>query len=554
MAVNIGTYLQSKNIQGYRRGDEFITNCVFCGDKEKKFAINLVTGAYNCKHLNKCGVSGGFSDFQRKMGDRPEKAEGERFIKKQAKTYSLPKDDVPLMEDTQIPVYRWLKARGFTDETIKHFHCGAKDNSVLLPFYRSGKLINVKSRDILDKKHMTMTKDGEHILFNRDNVNSDTLTIVEGEFDCMALHQYGIEAVSVPNGASGQGWVEGEWDFLETFEHINICFDNDDAGKEGAQKLALRLGLWRCSIVELPLKDANECLKGGVSQEEINKCFEDSIDLVPGSLVNPSDFTQKIQKLFSMGDQLFGDSTPWQELDAILKGWRGSELTIITGRNGSGKSTLLNQVILDLATKGKKSCIYSGEMAPERYLRWAVIQQGENPFPSPSSVEKTLKWMDEKLYILNISSGIDPKKLLDDFEYAARRYGVKYFVVDSLMKVKLTGEEYEAQKDFVSSLSDFGKKFNVHVYLVAHPRKTQSDDDTPGKVDVKGSSHVTDLADNVLVSYRPDDEQKEKFRKKGKTVSDMVMFIKKNREFGYEGRVFLWYNDNTKKFSSKEPI
>ena len=90
--------------------------------------------------------------------------------------------------------------------------------------------------------------------------------------------------------------------------------------------------------------------------------------------------------------------------------------------------------------------------------------------------------------------------------------------------------------------------------MVAHPRKTQSDDDTPGKVDVKGSSHVTDLADNVLVSYRPDDEQKEKFRKKGKTVSDMVMFIKKNREFGYEGRVFLWYNDNTKKFSSKEPI
>ena len=553
MAIKIQDYLEQKKIEGKRRGDEFICNCPFCDDHEKKFQMNLITGTFICNHANKCGVKGNFFEFQKKMGDKPEKLNEKPFKNKEKKTYNLPTEDVPKMENKQIPVYKWLKARGFNDETIQHFHIGAKENTVILPFYRNGQLINIKYRDILDKKAMRMTKDGEHILFNRDNVTSDTLIITEGEFDAMALHQYGIEAVSVPNGASGMAWIEREWDFLETFDKILICFDQDDAGKEGASKVAVKLGLWNCSLVELPMKDANECLLKGVSKEIVEHCFDDTIELVPATLVSPTDFNDKIQTLFAMGTRLFGDSTPWSELDSVLKGWRGSETTIWTGRNGAGKSTVLNQIVLDAAGKGKRCCIYSGEMAPERYLRWAVIQYTNNNNPSPMAIEKALQWMDDKLYILNISAGIDPNKLLSDFEYAARRYDVKHFIVDSLMKVKLNdSDEYNEQKKFVSQLSDFSKKFNVHAHLVAHPRKTATDNDEPGKVDVKGSSHITDLADNVIVLYRPSEEQKEKAKKKNKKCSDLLMCIKKNREFGYEGNVLMWYNDGNKKFSTKE--
>jgi hypothetical protein len=36
-------------------------------------------------------------------------------------------------------------------------------------------------------------------LFNRDNVETvNMLVICEGEFDCMALKEYGIDGVSVP--------------------------------------------------------------------------------------------------------------------------------------------------------------------------------------------------------------------------------------------------------------------------------------------------------------------------------------------------------------------
>ncbi len=157
------------------------------------------------------------------------------------------------------------------------------------------------------------------------------------------------------------------------------------------------------------------------------------------------------------------------------------------------------------------------------------------------------------MYILNITDMITPDKLLEDFEYAARRYGCKHFVIDSLMKIKINeNDEYNQQKDFVSRLTDFVKKFNVHVHLVAHPRKTQTDMDEPGKVDIKGSSHITDLAHNVIVLYRPNDEQKQKARLKGKQVSDCQLYVKKNREFGSEGKIHLFFNDQTKKFKCEE--
>jgi twinkle protein len=547
--MKVQDYLRKKSLEYKRRGDEAIGNCPFCDDHEKKFSINLVTGAYNCFHLNNCGVKGSFYDFQKRLGDEPEPLNKNRvFVGQKKKVYQVPAEEIKETSDSKIMNY--LKSRGFTEETIRYFKIGSEDDYIMFPMYRHGKLINFKGRKYNDKHAMRMSKDAEPILFNRDNIEENTLLICEGEFDAMAFHQYGIEAVSVPNGAGGLSWIETEWDYLETFKSIKLCFDDDDAGREGAIKTATQLGMWRCSIVTLPFKDANECLIKGVSTETIIGCLNASQELSPETIVAPSFFTEKIIRLFEHGSKMFGVPTAWEELTSMLKGWRGSEVTVWTGRNGSGKSTILNQHFLDIAAKGVKTCIYSGEMAPERYLRWAVIQLKEHDSPPPTSVKAALDWMDDKIYILNVSSGIEPDKLLADFEYAARRYGVGHFIIDSLMKIKLNeNDEYNQQKDFVSRLCDFAKKFNVHVHLVAHPRKTQSDSDAPGKVDVKGSSHITDMADNVIALFRPESDVIEKAKTKGKRVSDMQLYLKKNREFGVEGRCHMMFDEKTKKFS-----
>ena len=549
--MNISDYLSRKGFQYKRHGENAIMNCPFCinGDRERKFAISLSSGAFNCLHLNSCGVKGSFYEFQKMLGDTPVSLNDKGLFANPPKRKTYKKPTIKISPPVD-PVIKYLHRRGFTDETIKYFRIGAEDaDTVMLPYYRNDELVNVKYRSISDKKKMRTEKEAEPILFNRDSIQDERLVICEGEYDAMALHQYAVEAVSVPMGAGNHQWIETEWEYLETFETICLCFDNDAAGQMNAREIAKKLGEWRCRLVTLPKKDANECLVSGIQVDEIIRCFINAEELKPDTLTTPMFFAEKVRNLFFQGG-LFGVQTPWKKLNDILKGWREGEVTIWSGRNGSGKSTILNQVFLGLAEKEIKSCIYSGEMPPERYLRWAIIQHQGNEKPSATEIDNTLSWMDSRIYILNITSGVQPDKLLSDFEHAARRYNVKHFFVDSLMKISFKDQdEYRQQQAFMDQLTGFAQKFSVHVHLVAHPRKTEKDDDAPGKVDVKGTGHITDMAHNVIVLQRLSEEKKETIKKKQSTPADMRLYVKKNREFGIEGCVLMMFDERTKRFS-----
>lgn len=547
-AMTPAEYLQRKHIEYKRRGETAVFNCPFCQDRERKGGMSLSDGSFNCLHLNNCGAKGSFYDFQKRMGDTPEKSNREVFFNQTRKQYSRPKTE---MRTPTSNVAAYLHARGFTDETIAHFRFGAEnDDTVMIPYYKGEQLVNVKYRSITDKKKMRVEKDAEPTLFNRDQITDEQLVICEGEYDCAALHQYGIESVSVPNGASGMAWLEVEWDYIDTFSEIYICMDNDEAGRKAAREIALRVGEWRCKNVVLPKKDANECLMAGYARADILAAFSAASDFKPETLVGPMFFHEKVQNVFRQGSKLFGIKTPWEGVNAILKGWRDGELTVWSGRNGSGKSTILNQVFIGLAAQDVRTCIYSGEMPPERYLRWAVIQHLQNSSPPPERVHDSLYWMDKHVYILNITAIIAPDKLLADFEYAARRYAVKHFIVDSLMKISFKAQdEYHQQQEFVSKLCNFVQKFHCHIHLVAHPRKTDSDEDETGKVDIKGSSHITDLCSNVIVLHRVSEKKKAALKKTGVIPADMKLYIKKNREFGVEGSVNMIFNEETKSFT-----
>ena len=89
------------------------------------------------------------------------------------------------------------------------------------------------------------------------------------------------------------------------------------------------------------------------------------------------------------------------------------------------------------------------------------------------------------------------------FTICAKRYGCSLFLVDNLMSVLCSPEEEnKAQARFVAKLKAFATKFNVHVILVAHPRKEKT-----GTVftsdSVSGSSAITNLADIVLTRQAP---------------------------------------------------
>ena len=545
--ITVRDYLIQKGIQFKMRGDEAVSNCPFCPDKDRKFSVNVKSGAYRCFHENSCGVSGSFVDFQKRFGDQPKRLnEKSPFISgKKSKNYTKPKT---VIAPVSSPVMEYLgKTRGFTKDTIEYFKIGAKgDDAVEIPFFKDGVLVNVKYRHIKEKSKMWQEKEAEPVLFNRDNIDSGRLIICEGEYDCMALHQYGIfDAVSVPSGAGNFDWVENEWDYLDTFSQIILCFDNDNAGNTKSRELVAKIGSWKCKGAILPYKDANECLVKGVPKEKIIECIEFAKDFPPAILSRPSDFAEEIKEILRNPNKLNGTRTAWPKLTKILGGWRREELTVWTGRSGSGKSTILNQVVLHLAGEGINSCIASLEMPAKSYLRWAVVQLLGNWNPSDSGVDSALKFMDDKLYIVNTHEEIKESDLFDVFEYAARRHNCRHMIIDSLVRVVLEEkEELEAQKAFVSKLVSFCKKFSCHVHLVAHPRKGMKDSDRPDKSDVKGNSAITDLAHNVISLWRPGNDDSDK-----DPHGDVLMQVLKNRETGTTGKIRMTFDKGTKIFT-----
>jgi twinkle protein len=124
--------------------------------------------------------------------------------------------------------------------------------------------------------------------------------------------------------------------------------------------------------------------------------------------------------------------------------------------------------------------------------------------PTPAYIDAVGVWLQDRAWLFNVMGSATIARLLEVFAYASRRYGIRHFVIDSLMMTDVPEDgpgSMTAQKAAVQKLADFAKRHGAHVHLVAHPRKGRDESQAPGKLDVAGSSKITDAADNVFTVW-----------------------------------------------------
>jgi twinkle protein len=321
----------------------------------------------------------------------------------------------------------------------------------------------------------------------------------------MSLHQYGFASLSVPFGG-GTGdkhkWLEYEYERLAIFDEIYLCFDSDSSGYAAAIELAGRLGHHRCRVVILPYKDANECLQKGIPVSEINKCFQDAKFIEPAELKSASLYAdQVIDEFYPKSDKELGYNPPWQYAKGKIH-FRPDELSIWGGINGHGKSQLLGHVILSLVTQGARVCVASLEIKPKKLLMRLTRQASATKEPTEDYIRKIHDWYDDKLWLFDLVGTAKVDRLLEVFLYAHQRYAIDVFVIDSFMKCGIDEDDFKAQKIFIEKLCDFKNQFNCQIHIVAHPRKTSDETQMPGKLDIKGTGAISDLADNCFTVWR----------------------------------------------------
>lgn len=550
--MDIRQYLKSKNITWTEkhtdRGIEALFKCPSCGESDNRFALNLDTGLYNCFHKNKCGISGNFYDFQKLFDDKPQPLNSSKDFKiiKKEPEYKLPKIKLSGLSSKALDFFQ---NRKIDINILSQFNIGMKNDGVVaFPYYEDGQIVNIKYRRI-DKKDFFKEKGGKPVLYNRDMCNDKTIiNIMEGEVEVIVAKQYGIDAVSVPSGVSDLSWIDIEFDYLQQFQHIYLMLDMDQAGRDAIKKIADRLGKWRCYNVELPYKDLNDCLINGVSQDEILKCIQNAKSFDDFYLRGAGSYTQEIIDYVKNKNKIYGINTGCYGLNQIIKGWRTNELSIWTGNNHAGKSTMFNLFIENLRKENQKICFATLEMPAKKILRWLLMSSLGADELTDDQIKSQLDYFSNYLWLLDKQGRIEGDYIINNFEYAFRKWGVTHFFIDSLMRIGFDMQyEYAEQFDFCSKLFDLKKSYDIHIHMIAHPRKSNSDYQELDKVDIKGSGHIADLADNVFVVHRTDEKKKEKDR----SLPDTTLIVKKNREWGTLGKIEFNFDPVCKKFKEK---
>jgi len=255
---------------------------------------------------------------------------------------------------------------------------------------------------------------------------------------------------------------------------------------------------------------------------------------------------------YFFNEQTSGYPLPFSKMEEEFR-IREGELTIVQGISGHGKSMWLNQVILYL-TKVTKCLIASFEMRPAITLTRMIVQSG-NQKPTEKYIKEFCTEKKNKLFIYDQEGVTESEDIYSCLVWAKEVHSIDVFVIDSLMKISDVNEDdYESQKKFVDTLAVLCRDLKIHIFLVCHTRKV-NEYEKPDAEKIMGSSHIRNLADNVICIYRNRSKEVEIREGKDKDdlhyVPDAFMIVQKQRNYPSEPELNLWFNELQLRYREK---
>lgn len=489
-------------------------------------SVNVAEGVWKCHH---CGFSGG---LPKDDGEIP---------------YAEPPQEKPKPNFTTQPVtpdaLAWLQARGISEATAAEFNIKScvywfpqleeKGPAVAIPFYRGGKVVNVKIRSITTKA-FAQVKGGDQILFNRDQcLEQSIIAITEGELDAMAIREAGFQGgvCSCPNGAPAPGtkqldkklaFVDEAAGIFERADAVVLAMDNDEAGVPWAEAIADRIGLHKCRVVTWAsgCKDANDVLVSH-GPEVLAECLMMAKPVPVPGIVLFEQQEDSILKYFDEGGADMGYRTGWRGIDELLR-LDTKTLNILTGIPMSGKSEWLDQLMLNsIKQHGWRWAVYSPENYPLENHFQKLSEKHLNKPMFPSYAQQAMTRDEVKAAIrqlsplvINLSFGERPAnitEIITRLKVCKQRWNTNACIIDPYNELDHTRKdgmsESEYISEFLATLRNFGRLYDMAIWIVAHPTKLQKNDKTgeypvPTPYDISGSAHWRNKADVCVAIWR----------------------------------------------------
>lgn len=552
--------------------------CPYCNGGGKKddgtFSINLKTGQFKCLRAS-CGAHGNMitlaKDFNFSLG-----RDVDEYYNRQRSYRSLANHPRPVTKD---PAVRYLEGRGISKAVTERYAITTqKDNENILvfPFYDENSVLQfAKYRKTDFDKSKDRNKEWceancKPILFGMDQCDpekSKTLVMTEGQIDSLSVTEAGIEnAVSVPTGAKGFTWVPYCWNFLNKYDELIVFGDYENGKISLLEEMKSRFhGVVKYVRPEYyqDCKDANDLLRK-YGKDAVRDAVHNAVRVKSNLIKSLAD----VRRVDLSTLERLRSHIP--ALDRTLGGFYFGQLILITGERGDGKSTFASQMAVEALEAGYNVFFYSGEMTDWHFKAWLDFQVAgpahlngitkERPaegggtesyteYHIDSAIYPQMEsWYSEKLFLFDNTAIEDDGEggaLAKAIEESVRQYGCRVLFIDNLMTAiddDMQTDIYRQQTLFARKLTTIARKYNILVFLVAHPRKRSgmnfSNDD------VAGSSNITNLAGVVLRYMKPMEDDAD--------PPDRYLQVWKNRLTGKLNKgIRLYYHDPSKRIAGE---
>ena len=525
-------------VGGFKKvGVNYKTRCPFHDEKTPSFTVPAENDFYKCFG---CGKSGDVINLVMELN----KLNYQQAVKKIADKYNIEIEPIgkqyekPIerLEKVEKSIIEWFEQRGISNNTLLRFgitesiewmpKAEKETKAICFNYFQNEELVNIKFRG--RGKDFKLNKGSKLIFYNIDSIKDEkTAYIVEGEIDCLSMHESGIyNVVSVPNGANVRGNTNLEYldnciSYFEPLEKIIIAVDQDEAGERLKQELVRRLGKDKCTFLKYPddCKDINDVLlKYG--REKVKEIAASDIQFPIDGIVTSESIEVDLLNFYDNG---YPKGTE-VKIDGFNEHLRLSDgqITIVTGSPGSGKSEFIDLIMATTSvTDIWKWGVCSFENIPASLHATKIAEKltGKSFDYRKDHLQRMTR--DELLhanYHINsnfnfVNTGTCDTTVDGILAKAAelvRKKGIKGFLIDPWNYIQHnipTGQSETLYiSDALTKIKMAAFNLGIHIFIVAHPAKLMKDKsgnyEVPTLYSISGSAHFYNKADNGFTVYR----------------------------------------------------
>jgi len=503
-----------------------------------------------------CGSSDGLADY----GDHTFCFICDEYTKNQEH-----EDKLSQITDFILGETKGLKKRGINASTAKKWDYRTSiygEGTVQVANYRDGgKEITGQKVRKADKTFFWTGTSSQKFWGQHKWKGGRRLVVTEGEIDALTVSQLGEckwPTVSLPNGAqSAKNIFKKNIEWLEKFDQVVICFDQDDEGQKAAEECAVLLSPGKVFVVSLPLKDANEMLMQG-RVDELTSALWEANPWRPDGIIGVDEVWENY--LRTEDEDAF--EYPFDGLNKIFRGLRKQEIVCITAGTGIGKS----QVAKEIAFKLLKSNLKLGYVALEESNLKTLIgllslylntphHLGKITGEDKDKMELAIKDLNlqHKLHFYDHWGSLDEDNLMARLRFLAKGLDCDIIVLDHISIVVSgldTQDERRTIDVLMTRLRSFVQETKVGLIIISHLRKpfggkSYEEGAQTNISSLRGSASIGHICDNIFALER--DQQ-------GEDPDLVTVRVLKNRLSGETGiACYLRYDRETGRLNEVDP-